>query len=87
MAATGNSNSWKQFYESLPGEYEGNKKMVSFSKFSSDTSTDKVLKLRSLIEDKDSVFFGVNNGKVSSFSTALPTLEELGLAKPIKLHA
>ena len=45
------------------------------------------MKLRSLIEDKDSVFFGVNNRKVSSFSTALPTLEELGFAKSIKLHA
>ena len=64
MAATGNSNSWKQFYESLPGDDEGNKNMVSFSKFCSDTSVDKVSKLRDLTEEKDSVFFGANNGKV-----------------------
>ena len=44
-----NSNSWKQYYEILPVDDEGNKNMRSFSDFSSDTSTDGVSKLRDLV--------------------------------------
>ena len=59
-----NSNSWKQYYEILPGDDEGNKNMRSFSDFSSDTSTDGVSKLRDLVEDPNTVFLGASNGKI-----------------------
>ena len=58
-----NSNNWQQFYESLPGDDEGNRNMVSFSEFCSNASSDKT-KLRDLVEDVDTVFVGSMNGKI-----------------------
>ena len=60
----GNSNNWQQFYESLPGDDEGNKNMVSFSEYCSNVSNDNDSKLRELVEDGDTVFVGTMNGKI-----------------------
>ena len=59
-----NSNSWKLYFDSLPGDDEGNKNMAIFSDFCSDTKANAISKLRDLVEDADTVFLGACNGKV-----------------------
>ena len=61
---TGNSNNWQQFYESLPGDDEGNKNAVSFSEYCSNVSSDNASKLRDLVEDGDTMFVSTMNGRI-----------------------
>ena len=50
---TGNSNNWQQFYEYLPGH-----------EFCSNVSSDKVSKLRDLVEDGDTMCVDTMNKKI-----------------------
>ena len=58
------SHRWKQYYQMLPGDDEGNQNMSSFSEFYMNTKADEVSNLRELVEDQDTVFLGVDNGNV-----------------------
>jgi hypothetical protein len=60
----GNSNNWQQFFESLPGDDEGNRNMASFSEFCTNVNSDKASKLRDLVEESDTMFLGTMNGKI-----------------------
>ena len=59
-----NNNSWNDYFDSLPGDDEGNKNMAIFSEFCSNTKASASSKLRDLVEDADTVFLGAYNGKV-----------------------
>ena len=53
-----NSNSWKQYIHSLPGDDEGNKNVSNFTKYYTKFDASKVSKLRDLVEDEDIIFLG-----------------------------
>ena len=62
-----NSNSWKQYLHSLPGDDEGNINVSNFTGFCTRIDANKVSKLRDLAEDEDVIFLGSAKGKVTIF--------------------
>ena len=65
--ASPNSNSWKQHLHSLPGDDEGNKNMVNFTKYCTNVVASKISKLRDLVEDEDVIFLGNIKGEITLF--------------------
>jgi len=48
-----NNNSWKQHYEEIPGDDEGDKNAKSFSEYCIDTDVSATSKLRDLTKDNN----------------------------------
>ena len=65
--ASPNSNSWKQYLHSLPGDDEGNKNMVNFTKYCTNVVASKISKLRDFVEDEDVIFLGNIKGNINLF--------------------
>ena len=65
--ASPNNNSWKQYLYSFPGNDEGNKNMVNFTKYCTNVVASKISKLRDLVEDEDVILLGNIKGKITLF--------------------
>ena len=61
-----NSNSWKQYIHSLPGDDEGNKNVSNFTEYCTKFDASKVSKLRDLVEDDVGIRSFLLNGDIIS---------------------
>ena len=59
-----NSNSWKQHFEQIAGDDEGDKNAKNFSKYCTEIDENDASKLRDLTEDSNTLFVGSSNGKI-----------------------
>ena len=79
MIASLNSNSWKQYLHSLPGDDEGNKNMVNFTKYCTKVVASKLSKFMELVEEEDVIFLGNIKGKITSFHSPTNFVAPLNL--------